>query len=195
MKYFFTLTSMLIIHFSLIHADRKVIDKAAADKHALVVSSQTIQEISLDENHMTTYAENLLEYSSELLDTTMFSEIIQNAGSPDTAAWKDGELKNLLVIGKRDEEISKKYLFQKLTISGKKQIRYYTRYINRYNETEPADRNIYYFSKPIYNNSGEFAIVQWDNGHGGLSGEGGINLYRLKGHEWTEVGVIDSWKH
>jgi hypothetical protein len=195
MKYFFILTTMLIIHFSLKRSDRKVIDSATFSKHALFVSSQAVKHIRLDPNNMKEYAENFFECSGKPLDTAMFSQIISNSRALNTDVWQDGELKNLLVVQNREQEISKRYLMEKLNLAGKKQIRYFTRQINRYNETDPSDRNIYYFSKPVYNNSGEYAVVQWDNGHSGLSGGGGVNLYHLEGNDWFEVGVISSWKY
>ena len=195
MKYFFILTTMLIIHFSLKRTDRKVMDTATFSKHALFVSSQAVKSIRLDPNKMKEYAEYYLEHTGKILDTTMFSQIISNSRVVNSDVWQDGEFKNSLVVSSREQEISKKYLVEKLKLVGKKQLRYYTRQINRYNEAEAADRNIFYFSKPVYNNSGDYAIVQWDNGHGTLSGGGGINLYQLEGNEWLKAGVISSWEY
>jgi hypothetical protein len=192
MKYFLILSSMLAIHFSLIHSNKKVTDIAASSKHALVAGNEAISEIRLDEKEMAVYAEHLVESSGNVLDTTMFSEIIKNAASVNTTAWRDNELNDLLLVQGRDEEISKDYLFHKFNLSGKKQIRYYTRFLNRYNETTSSDRNIYYFSKPIYDNSGKYAIVQWNNTHSGVS-SGGIDLYYLDGSQWKQVGEITSW--
>jgi len=193
MKYFIILSAMLMIHFSLLQSGNKVIDVAA--QNALVASAHPIKDIKLDAKDMELYVENLMDYSDKVLDTVMFSEIIKNAASPDTSTWKEEELKNLLVVNTRDEAISKKYLIEKLNLAGKKQMRYYTRHINRYNETDPNDRNIYFFSKPVYSNSGRYAVVQWDNGNKDFTGGGGINLYHLEGKEWAEVGVISRWKY
>jgi hypothetical protein len=195
MKYFFILAAMLVIHFSLIRSDREVISSAAMNKHALVVSAETVKDIKLDAREMKAYAENLMEYSGETLDTAMFAQIISNARAVDRKAWHDEELRHVLVVRSRDEDISRAYLIEKMNLSGKKQMRYYTRQINRYNDTEPSDRNIFCFSKPVYDNSGKYAIVQWDNGRRGSAGEGGIDLYHLEGSEWAIVGVISSWKH
>ena len=189
MKYFIILSAMLAFHFSLLRKDRSVIDTATTGRHALVVASHALDHIKLDAKEMNTYAENLLDNSGEVLDTNMFSEIIRNADGVDTNDWSDSELNNLLVVQSKNPEISKKYLFKKLNLSGKKQIRYYTRQINKYNEAKPADRNIYYFSKPVYSNSGKYAVVQWESGQ-----NGGIHLYHLNGNEWKEVGVVSNWK-
>jgi hypothetical protein len=154
-----------------------------------------VKDIKLDPSEMQAYAENIMDCSGVVLDTTMFAQIISNAHSVSTTAWHDEELRYLLVVQSTDEDISKAYLIEKMNLSGKKQMRYYTRQINRYNDTEPSDRNIFYFSKPVYDNSGKYAIVQWENGHSGEAGEGGIDLYHLQGSEWRAVGAIRSWNH
>ncbi|HMG66746.1 MAG TPA: hypothetical protein VK588_03635, partial [Chitinophagaceae bacterium] len=58
------------------------------------------------------------------------------------------------------------------------------------------DRNLYYFSRPVFDNSKIFAIIQYDNGHSGLSGGGGIILYKLQyDKSWREFGIIDIWRY
>ena len=190
MKIFFILSAMLIVHFTLVSTEQKVIDSAANSTHALVVSAQTVKSIKLDRNEMGQYFETLQKSSGNILDLTMFFEIIVNAGSLDTIAWKDKELKNLLVVQNRDEEIEKNYLIEKMNLSGKKQLRFYSRQINKYNETDPSVRNIYSFSRPVYSHSGKYAVIQWDNAR-----NGGINLYHLAGSKWIEVGTIKQWNN
>jgi hypothetical protein len=125
----------------------------------------------------------------------MFLQIIQNAKIPDTTLWKDNEVPFALLVNSRDESVSKNYAIQKFSVTDKKQIRFYNKQINQFNSTEVYDRNINYFSRPIFDNTKQFAVVQMDNGHGGLGGGGEIILYRLKGDKWNEVGVILNWKH
>ena len=180
---------MLIIHFSLLHSDRKVIDKAVSGNHALVVAKQAMH-LELDSKKMQAYADSYFEHSGKALDTVMFAEILSNAGTVDTSEWKDEELRNAVLVQKREEQISKSYMIEKLKLSRKKQMRYYTRYVNRYNETKCADRSLYYFSKPVYSNSGKFALIQWSNEHSGLTERAGMDLYHLEGNEWTKAGVI-----
>ena len=46
--------------------------------------------------------------------------------------------------------------------------------INYFNSVDTTDKNIYYYSRPVFDNLKQFAIVQWDNGHSGLGGGGGM---------------------
>jgi hypothetical protein len=168
---------------------------ATSQSKVLVAGAAPISKINLDPARMEEYADNFIRTSNKQLDTTMFSQIIRNAASLDTSDWKDDELKNLFLVNAKEENISKNYLFRKLKLSSKKRIKFYTREINRYNSTEPSDRNIYYYSRPVYDNSGEYAIVQWNNGHSGMVGGGGIKLYHLEDMAWVEVGEVCSWKY
>jgi len=193
MKIFLVFSMMLMFIFSSVKEENTLIDAAAADNNALVVCSQTGMQIRLDNSDMKDYSRNLLKHSGKVLDTKMFAEIITNSSSVDTTGWKDGELKNSLVVQNREEQISKEYMIRKLNITGSKQLRFFLRIISNYNLSGSSERNIFYFSKPVYSNSGKYAVVQWENRHNG-SGGGGISLYRLQENQWKEIGLVSSWK-
>jgi hypothetical protein len=126
----------------------------------------------------------------------MFHQIIQKAKTADTTLWTDNELPNFLLVNERTETISKKYLIQKFKLTDKRQLRHFTKYVNKFNSTEIPDRVICYYSRPVFDNSKTFAIVQWDNGHSYLGGGGGITLYQLQSDKtWKEYGVILSWRY
>jgi hypothetical protein len=58
-----------------------------------------------------------------------------------------------------------------------------------------SEKIIYYYSRPVFDDTKHFAIIQWDNGHGLLGGGGGIRLYNLKGDTWKEVGFLARWQY
>jgi hypothetical protein len=125
----------------------------------------------------------------------MFSQIIQNSIAADTTLWTDNELPKFILINERAETVSKKYVVQKFKLTDKKQIKHFTKYVNKFNSTDILDRVICYYSRPIFDNSKTFAIVQWDNGHSYLDGGGGIILYQLQGDTWKELGTILNWRY
>jgi hypothetical protein len=167
----------------------------AIGRTSLFVFSKPISQISLEKNEIWMYAENLKERSNQILDTVIFLQIIENARRPDTTLWKETEFQFSLLINSKDEIVSKKYAALKLSFADKKQIRLYNKQINYYNASEPYNRNIQHFSRPVFDNSNTFAIIQWYNAHGGLGGGGGINLYKLDGAIWKYIGIIISWKY
>ena len=175
---------------------QNLIDTALRGHGSLFLHSKPLKITRLDPKEMWYYFENVRDYSSQKLDTVMFSQIIQNSATADTTLWSDSELPNFLLVNNRDEIVSKKYLIQKYKLTDKKQIRHFSKYVNKYNSTEVSDRVICYYSRPVFDNSKIFAIVQWDNGHSYLGGGGGIKLYQLQGDKtWKEFGVILNWRY
>jgi hypothetical protein len=126
----------------------------------------------------------------------MFSEIIDNTKDSDTTNWRDDELKNSLLVNSREEDISKKYLIEKFRLNDKKQEKFYIKQIKGFNSTESVDRNLFYISRPVFDNSKTFAIIETDNGHSYLGGGGNITLYQLQGdNTWKEIGIILNWRY
>ncbi len=193
-----TFAIALIIHsisFGQTIQYQNLLDTALSGHGALIVYSKPITKIQLDKTDMWNYFYFHREYANKVLDTIMFAQIIENSKSVDTTLWQDSELKSLIVTSNREETISKKKAFQKLQLTDKSQLKLYKKQINRYNSTDSYDRNLYYFSRPVFDNSKEYAIIQWDNAHSGLGGGGGIVLYHLQGDTWKEVGIIMNWKY
>lgn len=171
-----------------------LVDVALKNRSGLFVAVKPITDMHLDKNEIRMYAENLANWSNEILDTSMFLEIIQNAGIIDTACWTDEEVPFALLVNNRNEFISKKYASKKLC-QGKKLSKSYNKQINQFNETDPYDRDIRYCSRPVFDNTKQFAIVQWNNPHSGLGGGGNIMVYRLQGDKWKEIGIIENWRY
>lgn len=188
-------TSICFKSFGQTNLYQKLLDTALSGRGALFVSSKPLTHIQLDLIDIDTYFYFHRDYANKVLDTIMFAQIINNSKSVDTSLWQDNELENCLLVSNRNENIQAKYAIQKLRLTDKKRIRFYKKQINRYNSTDSYNKNLYYFSKPVFDNSKKYAIVQWDNAHSGLGGGGGIVLYQLQANTWQEVGIIMNWKY
>jgi hypothetical protein len=175
---------------------QNLIDTAIRGHGSLFLHSKPLKVTRLDSKELWYYFENVRDYSNQKLDTVMFTQIIQNAVVADTTLWTDNELPNFILINDRAETVSKKYVVQKFQLTDKKQNKHITKYVNKFNSTDISDRVICYYSRPIFDNSKIFAIVQWDNGHSNLGGGGGIMLYQLQSDKtWKEYGVILNWRY
>lgn len=175
---------------------QNLIDTALQGHGSLFLYSKPLKVTRLDPKEMWYYIENLRDYSNQKLDTVMFHQIIQNSKTADTSFWADNELPNFVLVNERAETVSKQYVIQKLKLTDKKEIRHFTKYVNKFNSTEIADRVICYYSRPVFDNSKTFAIVQWDNGHSYLGGGGGIILYHLQSdNTWKDLGIILNWRY
>jgi len=173
-----------------------ILNSALKGHGSLFLHSKPLKITRLDPKEMWYYFENARDYSNQKLDTVMFYQIIQNAMTADTSFWTDNELPNFLLLNERGETVSKKYPIQKFKLTDKKEIRYFTKYVNKFNSTEISDRVICYYSRPVFDNSKKFAVVQWDNGHSYLGGGGGITLYQLQSDKtWREFATILTWRY
>ena len=174
---------------------QNLLDTALSGHGALIICSKPITRIKLDPEEMWKYFYFHHDYANKVLDTLMFAQIIKNSKLADTTLWQDNELKIYLVVENKNENVSNKYATEKLRLTNRKLIKLYKRQINRYNSINSYNRNLYYFSRPVFDNSKDYAIVQWDNAHSGLGGGGGIVLYQLQDDIWKEVGIIMNWKY
>lgn len=154
-----------------------------------------LPKINLNAAGIPDYIEYIKEVSGYDMDSLILSQLIQQAKNIDTGYWKENEIPFALLVGSRDEYVNRKYFIHKLGLTDKKQILAYNKKVNSFNATPPFDRDIIYFSRPAFDNAKQFAIVQWDNGHSGLGGGGGIVLYKRQGDHWEQLGTIRSWDH
>ncbi len=182
--------------FAQTNNNQNLLDTALRGHGSLFLHSKPLKITRLDPKEMWFYLENVRDYSSQKLDTIMFSQIIKNVQTADTSLWTDNELPNFLLVSERAARVSKKYVIQKLKLIDKKQIRHFNKYVNKFNSTDIQDRVICYYSRPVFDNSRTYAIVQWDNGHSYLGGGGGIVLYQLQSDKtWKDFGVIFNWRY
>lgn len=175
---------------------QNLLDSAIRGHGSLFLHSKPLKVTRLDPKELWYYFQNARDYYNQKLDTVMFSQIIQNTVASDTTLWTDNELPNFILINERAETVFKKHVVQKLKLTDKKRIKYFTKCVNKFNSTDIADRVICYYSRPVFDNSKTFAIIQWDNGHSYLSGGGGIMLYQLQSDKtWKEYCSILNWKY
>lgn len=174
---------------------RGLLDTVSKQHHLSFVSSKPISKIGLDEKEMWNYFYFFRDYGKKVLDTIMFLKIIKNIKTADTTKWTDKELKGVVLVDSRDESIDANSFIRKFSLTDKRLIRYFKKQINQINSTAPFNKSILYLSRPIFDDSGRFAVIQWDNAHSGLGGGGRIVLYQFEGNQWKEVGAVMNWKY
>ncbi len=82
-----------------------------------------------------------------------------------------------------------------LVLADSNQHKNITAQIDRYNETTPQNRRVFFFSRPVFDNSRRYAVVQYDYGHSWLMGGGGIKLYHLEEDVWREMALLVRWSY
>lgn len=192
--FLFIIASLPVIAQS--HRYQKLLDTAFTGIGLQIVHTNPLSRFDFDlPDGMKWYKGNYEYNTNKKLDTIMFAQIIKNAAHPDTASWKEEELNKFLIYAPNDGKVSKEYALRKLALSDTAKIKEMEHLINQYNGSDNYYRNLYHFSRPVFDDSGRFAIVQWDNGHAGRSGGGEMDLYELIGDSWIKMGNIMHWVH
>jgi len=138
----------------------------------------------------TEYKNYLTEVFQQTIDTKYLIEIIQNSKLVDTSIWLDTELPTSILTEGYKEAVDFDYVLKKFKLTDKKQKRYYRKLINDFN-SDFVRRKFYYLSRPVFDNSKEYAVVTISN-----SFEGGmLTLFKKSGNTWHELGNINRWKY
>lgn len=172
---------------------QNLIDTVFSRNKALVIFAQPVSQFELVKADMHLYAGNYQYLNNKQLDTVMFAQIMENALHPDTSWWRDEELKKHLIVKSRNEKITREYAITKRDLNDPEQMKLIENQVNTADITNSYYRNIYYFSRPVFDNTKHFAIVLWQNGHAGKAGGGGIILYQLSNNTWKEAGLVTTW--
>ena len=149
----------------------------------------------LDIRDTTFYKENLNESPLHKVDNKALVELIQNCKNADTTNWTDKEIKRSILVKNRDDLVSLKQVIAKFNLIDKKDIKLYRKQVNNFNNTNSWDKNISYFSRPIFDNSKKYAVIYFDNGHSGLNGGGHIDLFFFSNDNWQQIGTLTRWNY
>lgn len=174
---------------------KRLLDTVFSSEGITFLSNKPLSRIELDNSEIPEYVEFLFDRYRYSLDTLMFSQIIANSKFVDTTRFNESEISNKILLFDRNEIIKLKQGIKTLGITDDKKRRVYKKMIYKFNLLDSDDRDIYYCSRPIFDNSKFFAIIQRDNGHSGLGGGGDIRLYHHFRNEWTYIGMVKLWRY
>jgi GH15 family glucan-1,4-alpha-glucosidase len=164
----------------------------ATHKNVKFVQMKPLTEFELNIRDTSEYQDYLFgeTLSKFKIDIKILLEIINNSKLPDSTFWTDKELDKFILVKSRDENVSLQYVINKFQPDSKSEIKNYRRTLRQYNQTAETLRNIFSFSKPVFDNSKLFAIVCYDKGHSGLHCRGQITLYHFIDDKWQTIGDI-----
>lgn len=172
-----------------------ILDSAVKSSGAFFVHIKPTKEIRLEISEL---KELFFDYKADTgleLDTNMIKEILINAREIDTTEWQEFEFKSCIILKERDETVLKKNVLEKFKSTQKMEKEHLLKVVRKFNNTFTSDRNIFYFSRPVFDNSKKFAVIQWDNGHSFLGGGGSLVLYHRVNETWKEFGVLSLWRY
>lgn len=176
-------------------AYQQLLDTAFSEVAFMVVRSQPLKKDDLRLIRTSDFTNRYQRCTGSSPDTNIFLQIIHNNALRDTTPWTERELATVIPVSGRAQKIRAKQVLQKLAVTDKEQLKSYKIKIKNYNKTAPANRNIYYVSKPVFDDRKRFAIMQFQNVYSGLGGGGEIALYERTGANWKKVCTLSEWTH
>jgi hypothetical protein len=186
------LLTLIVISASTFGQDKSVQNLLYAASKSI---GQFVKNVPLNNSRLymgdtTEYKNYLSEVFQQTIDTKYLIEIIQNSKLVDTSIWLDTELPTSILTEGYKEAVDFNYVLKKFKLTDKKQKRFYRKLINDFN-SDFVRRKFCYMSRPVFDNSKEYAIVTISN-----SFEGGmLTLFKKSGETWHELGNINRWKY
>jgi len=171
---------------------RSLIITAINSRGEIFIGERPIPRIEFDEQRAW---DNLEDSIQRRLGKARLSQLFDHSQMRDTTYWTNEELDKGILVKSRSENVDVGDVISKFHLTEEQQINTYKRKISQFNATDVQDKNIYYFSRPVFDDSCKFAIIKWDNGHSWLGGGGAIELYQLLGEEWHYLARIAIWRY
>jgi hypothetical protein len=167
-----------------------LLDSAIKFSGRLFVNSEPTKVLNIYTKEIWRYNNSYVKILNQKgIDTTLIFQVIDNSKHLATATWTDDELSNVILINNLAEQINLESALQKLKPVTKKQAKYYTKKIKEYNASQ-SYRDTYTVSRPVYDNSHQYAIIQTaTSGWGG----GYVMIYHLSDGIWKTCCKLSEW--
>ncbi len=184
---FFLLTCRSVL--SQPNQNKILLDSAIKYSGRLFVDSEPTKILNIPDKEIWRLSSWIKTLNRKGIDTTLIFQFIDNSKHLDTATWTDDELSNVIIIYNLAEQIDLKTALLKLKPTTKKQTKYFTKKIKQYN-SDRSYRDTHTFSRPVYDNSHQYAIVQdatfgWGGGY--------IMIYHLSNGTWKTFCELTEW--
>jgi hypothetical protein len=164
----------------------------AAKNSGLFISAYPVKKINLNLSETFLYKDYLKYEYNFNIDDALLIELINNCIHPDTTKWTESEFKNFVLVETTEDYINPKDIIKKFSLTDKAQIKKLKRRISDFNSS-PLNRDIYHFSRPVFDKTKTFAIISHGNGNKGFMGRDYISLFHYDGNTWIIMGVMTRW--
>jgi hypothetical protein len=128
-------------------------------------------------------------------DNVIIKQLYNNCNNYDSSRWSVLELPKSIFISNKPDYVSfKAYKLQHTDLSDSlyKTVK---KLIRKWNNTETESRELYYASRPVYDDNKNYAIIQIGFDCGNLCGSNWIILYKIENKEWQEIVYLKNKKN
>ncbi len=156
------------------------------------IYSRPITIVNFDKEQMLSYWQVMKDTWKNPIDTLIILEIIDNNKSIDSTEWTDAELKKYLLV--KSDSITLKYIIKKLKLNNQSEIAFYKELLNKFYDPKVCNKGICRFSRPMFDRSKKYAIIQYDIRDCYNEGNGSLKLLMNTKNGWSEIGNILEWR-
>lgn len=187
---YFIVTVGVLDVFSQTDDDIKQIIKIVAEKTSLIVFKDPSGFIKKDKIDFHEIQLFLKENALDSIPKSIITDLADKFLSPDFKSWTYSDFPSKILISNRDTILTYKKELTRLGFtdkSAKKELRNQVNTFNYY-KIKP----VYRISRPIFHDSGEYAVIQYDNCVN-LFGGGSVILFKKVNGKWTDYISIYGW--
>lgn len=152
------------------------------------VDIKPISKINLERYSIQEYQDYLVGSGKRKIDSITLKQLITNAKRIDTTSWNDSELHNAIIVRNTNEAVSMAYVKNKFA-NHKKELPNIQSLVVKFNLNR--EKVIYLYSRPVFDDTGKFAIVEYIYPHRGH----GILLFHFNDNKWVKIGHIAKWAY
>jgi|GEM_PF-2871088 len=112
----------------------------------------------------------------------IYRTLINNLTVIDTTSWRDSELITCVIVP-GESHVNVEYAISKFKPEGKEDVKFYKQMVDRFNRGSYTDKWIYTFSRPIIDETGNYAVLT-DTSELNMFG---CFFYKWNGYAWKEM--------
>ena len=179
---------LMVQYVSYSQNERALINMAINDRY---IYAEPIKRIELDRWDVTSKTYGPLNELKEHVDSTVFFSIIENISKLDTALWRQQEFDSTIVVKYRKETLSVDSIMVERRSHNKKESKYFKHLIKKYNASPVDQRRVISFSRPVFDNSRNYAVMKYSVAKSGF----GILIFHFVNGSWKELGPVIRGKY
>ncbi|OQP48012.1 hypothetical protein A4H97_29685 [Niastella yeongjuensis] len=181
---FFVSFIFLWVHVnSYCQSERDLLTIAIPEKFLFI---KPLNSISLDRWDIIQQTSGYLNELKEHVDTSVFFSIIENISKLHNATWKQQQFDSTIIVRSKNGQLNVDSVLTGKRSYTKRDIKYFKRLVKKYHHTPPPKRLIISYSRPVFDSSCKYAIMQYHVAKSGF----GVQIFHYTSEGWKNLGLV-----
>ena len=177
--------------FSQTQDDIKQILDLVAKKIGLIVYQHPTGYINKNKLYVPDLNHFLTDNGMDSIPYSVILSLVDKFKDSNNSNWTYLDFPEKVIINKKDTILTYKTEVNRLGLTDKLDKKQLRQQINNFNYSQIKEIN--YISRPLFEDSGNYAVIQYDN-CSNLIGGGAVILLRKVNGKWIDYGFLYGWK-